>query len=140
MTTYYMTPRARRRIRRSPTSDQIARYVNHKCDVNIPLDIKDEEDAFVIYATVPGLDVEDLNIEIIKNVVEIRGEFNREESEEEDNYLRRERPTGEFRRRLRFATKLESDQAEASLDNGILTLRIPKVPEEQPKKIEVKTK
>lgn len=139
MTTYYMTPQVRRRMRRYPTSDQIARHVNHKCDVNVPLDIKDEDDAFVIYATVPGLDVEDLNIEIIKNVVDIRGEFKTEEDEEE-TYLRRERPTGEFHRRLRFSTKLESDKAEASLNNGILSLRIPKVPEEQPKKIEVKTK
>jgi HSP20 family protein len=108
-------------------------------DVHIPLDVKDEKDAFVLSAVVPGLNAEDIEIEILKDTVSIRGEFKRE-TEEDDNYLRRERPSGQFHRSLRFATKLEVDKAEANLENGILSLRIPKVPEAQPMSIKVKTK
>ncbi|MEA3351918.1 MAG: Hsp20/alpha crystallin family protein [Chloroflexota bacterium] len=137
MTTFYMTPHQRARIRRYPTSDQIARFTNyHQCDINVPLDIKEEQDTFTISATLPGLDVEDLNIEIIKNIVDISGEF-KNESDEDAKYLRQERPVGEFHRRLRFPNNLESENAEATLDNGILTLQIPKVKEEQPKIVKV---
>ncbi|MFN2152558.1 MAG: Hsp20/alpha crystallin family protein [Anaerolineales bacterium] len=61
-------------------------------------------------------------------------------AEEAENFLRRERPSGRFYRSLRFAAKLEAEKAEAKLENGILTLRIPKVAEAQPKSIKVKTK
>lgn len=139
MMTMYMTPYRRRYLRHMNQSDRVARNLGMgHSDVHIPLDVKDEKDAFVLYAIVPGLNAEDIEIEILNDTVSIRGEFGQET--EEENYLRRERPSGQFQRSLRFATELEADKAEAKLENGILTLRIPKVPEAQPKSIKVKTK
>jgi HSP20 family protein len=135
----YMTPYRRRYLRNLAQNDRIARnfgLVNS--DVHIPLDVKDEKDAFVLYAVVPGLSAEDIEIEILNDMVSISGEFEREG--EEENYLRYERPSGHFHRSLRFATKLDAAKADANLENGILKLRIPKVPEAQPKSIKVKTK
>lgn len=140
MMTMYMTPYRRRLVRHFVPSEQIARNAGQfDYDVHIPLDITDEKDAFVIYATLPGLMAEDLEIEINNNIVEIRGEFKQEDSED-ITYLRRERPTGSFHRYLRFGTKLDAAKADAKLDNGILTLRVPKVAEALPKTIKVKTK
>ena len=139
MMTMYMTPYRRRYLRNLALSDRVARNFGvANSDVHIPLDVKDEKDAFVLYAIVPGLSTEDLEIEILNDTVSISGEFKRED--EEDTYLRRERPSGHFHRSLRFATKLDAGKAEANLENGILSLHIPKVPEAQPKSIKVKTK
>ncbi len=139
MMTMYMTP-YRRRVRRNVPSDRIARNMGQlNCDVHIPLDITDEKDAFVVYATIPGLNADDVEIEIENNTVSLRGEF-KHEDESEINYLRRERPSGSFHRLLRFSSKLDAVKAEAKLNNGILTLRIPKVEEALPKTIKVKSK
>ena len=139
MMTLYAPPRSRARMMRYYPGDRVARNVGLHSDVHVPVDVKEEQDAFVIVATLPGLEADDLNIEILENVVDLSGEF-KNEVEEDDNYLRSERATGNFHRRLRFSTKLESANAEASLNNGILNLRIPKVEEERPKTIKVKTK
>ena len=138
--TMYMTPYRRRYLRHLAQNDRVARNLEiANSDVHIPVDVKDDKEAFVLYAVVPGLSAEDINIEILNDTVTISGEFKRD-VEEEENYLRLERPSGNFYRSLRFATKLESEKAEANLENGILSLRIPKVPEAQPKSIKVKTK
>ena len=136
----YLTPSHRQALRRLVPSDRVARSIGHiHSDVHVPMDVSDEKDAFVIYATVPGLNAEDLDIEIVENTVDIRGEF-KHEAEEETNFLRRERPTGSFRRYLRFGSKLVADKADAKLENGILILRVPKVEEALPKTIKVKAK
>ncbi len=137
--TMYMTPYRQRNFRHLTQSDRIARnYGLGHSDVHVPLDVKDEKDAFVLYAVIPGLNAEDIEIEILNDVVSISGDF-KHEIDEDEVYLRSERPSGHFHRTLRFATKLEADQAEAKLENGILSLRIPKVAEAQPKSIKVKT-
>jgi len=140
MMTLYMPHLHRARMMRHFPGDHIARHFELQSDVHVPVDIKEEQDAFVIIATLPGLEAEDLNIEILDNVVDISGKFEKEVVEEEDNYLRRERAAGKFQRCLRFSTKLEAANAEAWLKNGILTLRIPKVEEERPKTIKIKAK
>ena len=137
--TMYMTPYRRHNLRHMAQSDRIARNIGLNSDVHIPLDVKDEKDAFVLYAVVPGLVAEDIEIEIMHDVVSISGEF-QHEIDEDEVYLRNERPSGRFHRSLRFTTKLESDKAEAKLENGILRLRIPKVPEAQPKSIKITAK
>jgi len=139
MMNLYMTPRRRAHLQRYYSGDRVARNVGIHSDVHVPVDVKEEQDAFVIFATLPGLDADDLNIEIIENVVDFSGEF-KKDIEEDENYLRSERAAGTFHRRLRFSSKLEAADAEASLKNGILSLRVPKIEEERPKTIKVKTK
>ena len=137
--TLYMPNQRRQQLRRYYAGDRLARNVGINSEVHVPVDVKDEQDAYVIVATLPGLNAEDLNIEILENVVDVTGKFEDVEDENE-TYLRRERPVGSFHRRLRFATKLVAAEAEAALKDGILTLSIPKVEEERPKSIKVKTK
>ena len=140
MMTMYMTPYRRPHLHNMALNDRIARNFGlENSDVHIPVDVKDEKDAFVLYAIVPGLTAEEIEIEILNDTVSISGEFKRE-GEEEDIYVRCERPNGNFRRSFRFATKLVAENAEAKLENGILSLHIPKVPEAQPKSIKVTTK
>ena len=96
--TMYLTPHRRQALRHLVSNDRVARSIGHiHSDVHVPVDVSDEKDAFVIFATVPGLNAEDLDIEVIDNTVDIRGEF-KQDDDEEINFLRRERPLGSFRR------------------------------------------
>ena len=140
MMTMYMTPYQRARLRNMAMNDRVARNFGLASnDVHIPVDVKEENDAFILFAIVPGLSAEDIEIEVLNDTISVSGEFKRE-AEDDEVFLRSERPYGKFRRSFRFATKLVADNAEANLENGILSLRVPKVPEAQPKNIKVKTK
>lgn len=137
MVRMYMAPyNQMSRVRYNSRTDQITRNAGSDSDVHVPMDILDNKESYTIVATVPGLNAEDLLIEVIKNTVTISGEF--VNGDEEVEYLHRERPQGKFRRTFRFADNLDADNTDASLVNGILTLEVAKVPEALPKTISVK--
>jgi HSP20 family protein len=103
----------------------------------LPVDVKADSEAYEITAAVPGLKAEDLQIEILEDVVTLRGKT-AERGEETDGYLLRELDLGEFSRSLRLPDPLDASKAEAEVANGVLTLRIPKAEEARPKTIKVK--
>ena len=82
---------------------------------------------------------DDLKIEIIEDVVTLRGEVKEEENGQEDVLLR-ELHRGSYERRLRLPDMLDAEKAEAAIEDGVLMLRIPKSEESRPKKIEVKSR
>ena len=108
------------------------------CDVFIPVDVKAEDDAYVLSATIPGVSVDDLNIQVVNETVTIQGEI--KAVEENDGYLLRERPTGKFSRVLTLPDELDASKADANVSNGVLTLRIPKAEDAKPKSIKVVAK
>jgi HSP20 family protein len=79
-----------------------------------------------------GVSAEDVDIQIVNEVVTISGEVKLERDQRAD-YLLAELPTGRFHRVVSLPTPLDSTKVEASLENGILTLNIPKAEEAQPK-------
>ena len=123
--TFYLHP-YRRTVRRWSGSDQRALGVN----------IREEEDAYVLSSLVPGLKAEDLNIQILDDVVRIEGAYQADESE----YLLRELPNGSFTRTLRLPAAIEADSVEAKISEGVLTLKLPKAESARPKKIQVTAK
>jgi len=100
------------------------------------VNVRDEEDTFVLSALVPGLKAEDLNIQVLEDVVRIEGEFQANDEE----YLLRELPNGSFRRALRMPTEIDADKVEAKITDGVLTLRLPKAESARPKKIKIAVK
>lgn len=136
--TFYISPfgrRSRRMVERMLDSD----WPMVESEVTFPVDVKAEQDAFVISALVPGLKPEDLNVQIVNETVTLQGEF-KNEREESASYLIQERPSGRFCRTLTLTAPLDSVKAEANLENGILTLRVPKAEEARPKTIKVVSK
>ena len=117
--TYYITPTPYRIARRWA---RMADYEEPTHDFTLAVDVRDEDDAFVISALVPGLKAEDLNIQILDDVVTVEGEFKADENE----YLLRELPHGSFRRTLNLPVALDADKAQAKITDGVLTLRVPK--------------
>ncbi len=100
---------------------------------HLPVNVRDEGEAFVLTAATPGLRAEDLKIQVLEDVVLIEGEFGSDENE----YLLREQPVGPFRRELRLPAELEADKVEAKIADGLLTLRLPKAESSRPKTIKV---
>jgi len=112
------------------------RMADDAVEHSLAADIRDEEDAFVLTAFVPGLKADDLTINILEDVVSIEGEYKQDENE----YLMRELPNGKFRRSLRLPAAVNSDKAEAKITDGVLTLRLPKAESALPKKIKIAVK
>ncbi|NMC54125.1 MAG: Hsp20/alpha crystallin family protein [Chloroflexi bacterium] len=137
--TLYLTPIGRRTRRMMNLADaqNWANMVESR--VAFPIDIKEENDAFVISAMLPGIKAEDLEISVVNEVVSIKGEYQREHGDGE-KYLLAELPSGRFCRTINLPDQLDSAKAEASMDNGVLTLSIPKAEAARPKTIKVSMK
>jgi HSP20 family protein len=130
--TFYIQPYPYHRMYRRMAALNGGSSREHFLNVNV----RDEEDAFVLSALVPGLKADDLNIQVLEDVVRIEGEFN---SSEED-YLLNELPSGSFRRVLRMPTEIDADKVDAKITDGVLTLRLPKAESARPKKIKIAVK
>ncbi len=128
--TFYLQPYPYRQSRRwMHMADQPVEHT-------LAADVREEEDAFVLNALVPGLKAEDLNINILEDVVRIEGEYKQDEAD----YLMRELPSGSFHRVLRLPAPINAEQAEAKISDGVLTLRLPKAESARPKRITIATK
>ena len=132
--TFYLQPFPYRRT--MPRRSLSVRMADDAVEHSLAADIRDEEDAFVLTALVPGLKADDLTINILEDVVSIEGEYKQDENE----YLMRELPSGKFHRSLRLPTAVNPDKAEAKITDGVLTLRLPKAESARPKTIKVAAK
>ena len=107
-------------------------------DIHVPLDVIVENDSYLIELIVPGLEPDDLEIEIVEKSIDIQGEF--KAASEDLKYLRKELPTGKFKRVIRLPKLLDMEKSEANLKNGILSLRVPVAEEALPRTIKIKVK
>ncbi len=127
--TMYIKPYRSRRYQIKRSQEAIER------DVHVPLNVKYVDDRYEVEMIVPGLSPDDLEIEIIKNKIDIRGEFKR--AEEDVEYLRQEIPSGSFRRVINLSKMLDVESSEAKLEDGILSLQVPVAEEALPRTIKV---
>lgn len=105
----------------------------------LALDVAENEDEFIVKASVPGINPDDLDITVTKNTLTIKGEMRHEEETEEERYHLRERRYGRFARSITLPTSVDSDRIEANYENGVLSLHLPKTEEMKPKRIEVRS-
>ena len=125
--TFYLHPHPyRRTLRQMPAGNERSLGVN----------IREEDDAYILSALVPGIKADDLNIQVLEDVLRIEGEYKVNESE----YLLQELPHGSFKRTLRLPTVVDADHVEAKITDGVLTLRLPKAESARPKKINITVK
>jgi len=101
------------------------------------VDIKDEENRYVIRADIPGVKPEDIEVSLENGVLTIRGERKFEETEEKENFKRIERSHGVFYRRFSLPDNTDADAVQATGKDGVLEVVIPKTAEKHPKRIEV---
>lgn len=103
------------------------------------VDVQETKDAFVLRADLPGVDPKDIDVTMENGVLTLRGRRQSESTQEESGYRRVERISGEFFRRFTLPDVADAESISAQTNNGVLTVRIAKRPEVQPRRIEVKT-
>ncbi len=103
------------------------------------VDIKEEEDRFVIYADLPGVDPKNIEITMEQGVLTLKGERSEETKEEREGYKRVERVSGSFYRRFSLPDTADAERIEAEGKNGVLEITLPKQEKAQPRKINVKS-
>jgi HSP20 family protein len=109
-------------------------------ELAFPLDVYETEDSLVVKAPLPGVRPEDVDISITGDILTIKGESKSEQEVKRENYHRRELRYGSFCRSVALPTQVEHDKAEASFEQGILTVTLPKTAEAKPKTIKVKAR
>jgi HSP20 family protein len=119
-----------------PYRQMARRWVENRAQT-LGVNIREEEEAFVLSALVPGLKSDELNIQILDDVVDIKVEY---KSEENNGYLVHELPSGAFTRTLRLPAPLDADHVEANVSEGVLTLKLPKAESARPKQIKIQSR
>jgi len=132
--TFYLHPYPYRRLAR-----RWAENNEHSLGVNV----REEEEAYILSALVPGLKSDDLRIQVLDDVLRIEGEYKRSspvDKADENSYLLNELPHGSFTRTLRLPAAIDADHVEAQITDGVLTLRLPKAESARPKQIKITSK
>lgn len=101
------------------------------------VDIYENAEAVVMKVEIPGVDQKDVEVKIEENMLVLRGERRQEESVQKENYHRIERYYGTFQRSFSLPSNIDQEKVKASYDKGVLTLTLPKRPENKPKQITV---
>jgi HSP20 family protein len=104
------------------------------------LELENTENAVIVRAELPGIDPKDLDIEVTADRVSMRGERRQESRSEEKGVLRTEFSYGSFERAVRLPARVDNAAVKAEYKDGILTLTLPKHPEELNKVVKVDVK
>ncbi|XP_056690819.1 18.1 kDa class I heat shock protein-like [Spinacia oleracea] len=112
----------------STAARDTAAFVN-----NARIDWKETPEAHVLKADLPGLKKEEVKVEVEDGkVLQISGERNREQEEKNDKWHRIERSSGMFMRRFRLPENVKMEEIKANMEDGVLTVTVPKVEEKKP--------
>lgn len=103
------------------------------------LDLREENDRYVVQAEMPGMGKEDVSIEMEGDVLQITARKEHEVEEKDEGYLRRERGSMRFFRQVRLPENVDRDKVKAKMENGVLEIALPKmeVSEEKKSRIDV---
>lgn len=104
------------------------------------VDIAEHENDYVVKVELPGVSKDDVKITMQENILTIHGEKRQEKETKDSNFHRVERSYGSFQRSFTLPTTVKSEKIEASYNDGILAVTLPKAEESKPKQIEVKVK
>jgi HSP20 family protein len=104
------------------------------------MDLLETDDHLVLRADLPGLDRDDVNVEIKDGVLTVSGERKAEREERGKDFYRAERAFGSFSRSLTLPERVDAEKISAEFDKGVLEIRIPKPEERKPQRIQIGSK
>jgi HSP20 family protein len=101
------------------------------------LDMYDVNGSVAVEFALPGVKPEEVDITVTGNTLTVKGEHKAKEEINEKDYYRREFSYGTFTRTVELPTYVDTEKVEARFEDGLLKIVVPKVPEAQPKRIEI---
>ena len=101
------------------------------------MDLVEKDDHLELRADLPGMNEDDVDVEIRDGVLTISGERRNEEEETREGYRRVERAFGRFSRSIALPDGIDPDDVHANFDNGVLVVSVPKPKESEPKHVEI---
>ena len=104
----------------------------------LALDVEENEERYIVRADLPGVSLEDISVNIHDDLLTISAETTSESNDESKRVLVRERRVGKFSRSLRFPIPVNGDNVEASFENGVLSVAVPKAEDAKPRQIPVR--
>ena len=104
---------------------------------NPAVDVYESDDAIVVKAELPGMNKDQISVEMEGHLLTIKGERSSENEVKENNYYRRERTQGSFRRTLALPGEVDPETIKADYKDGVLKIEVPKPEEKKPKQISV---
>ena len=105
----------------------------------LPLDVVRKGDDFTIYASLAGVEPEDVQVSIEEGVLTIKGQTKADDEGQDADYLMRERREGAFCRALRLPDSLDIDKAHTHYANGVLSITFPRVEAQKAKRLTINT-
>ncbi len=122
------------------TEIESEKEIENGAEGQLTIDVYETEDDFVIQSTIAGVKAEDLDIDIEDDMVTVRGERQRQSEEQKGKYYYQECYWGSFSRQVILPEEVDGSNAEATMKDGVLTLRIPKIKKKKKRKVSVKQK
>jgi len=104
------------------------------------VDIFEKADKFVVKAELPGIKEDDIHVSVVGDTLSIKGERKTETEIKEEDYYRSERSYGSFYRSIPLPSSVDTGKIEASFEDGVLEVALPKSAKVKPKKIPVSAK
>lgn len=101
------------------------------------VDVYEEKDEIVVKAELPGIDKDNVKVNLTDHMLTIKGEKKKEEEVNKENYYRCERSCGSFVRAVELPSEVHADRVKASFKNGVLEVRMPKTEQAKAKEIKV---
>ncbi len=108
--------------------------------IAVPVDLWETPEAYHLRADLPGLTADDIDINVTADTVSISGETKGQQDVTSEGWLRQERRYGKFQRSFTLPTQLDSSKVEATFENGVLHLVLPKAEAVRPKQIKITAK
>ena len=102
------------------------------------VDLFEEKDDIVVKAELPGMEKDNIEVNLTDHTLTIKGEKKKAEEVKEENYYRSERSYGSFMRAIELPREVHADKVKATFKNGVLEIRVPKTEEAKAKEIKVK--
>jgi len=108
--------------------------------LSVALDVHETETGYELQASLPGVSPDDIDIQVDRETVTLRGKSaSAEEKQEGRNYIYRERRSGAFFRTIRLPEAVDPDKVEATLDHGVLKVQLPKLSQARQRRVQVRS-